>query len=222
MKFNTGCTNRASLLGSGVLLRSLDPYRLHPCRRPGGRGSLWDSCEYGIIIAGPGGGVELMSRLYDPGEYDKHMSLKVDAGLWLVILYLLRPFLVVVASRSMGRGGSAPGIDLLQHILYPDSFSLWTGMLTTAPVIVFIFAWSRRNPGASEVVQVLWKHGAGILATAAAMNIAVIFVPLLRGIVTEIHTLGWVQLGIAVYIIIYLFTSHRVRDTFADFPAESN
>ena len=139
-----------------------------------------------------------MSRLYDPGEYDKHMSLMVDAGLWLVILYLL------------------------QHILYPDSFSLWTGMLTTAPVIVFIFAWSRRNPGASEVVQVLWKHGAGILATAAAMNIAVIFVPLLRGIVTEIHTLGWVQLGIAVYIIIYLFTSHRVRDTFADFPAESN
>jgi hypothetical protein len=36
----------------------------------------------------------------------------------------------------------------------------------------------------------------------------------------RINMLGWVQLAIAVYIIFYLYTTQRVKDTFADFPKD--
>lgn len=162
-----------------------------------------------------------MSRLYDFTDYDKYFSLKVSAELWFIILYLLRPYLALIGSRGAGDGGatlsSAKGI---RNILYPDDFSLVLALLATAPVLLFMFVWSRRKPDAGELVKKLWHKGATLLVVAAVLNIVIVFIPLLTGIVARIHALGWVQVCMAVAIIIYLFSSRRVRDTFADFPVE--
>jgi len=161
-----------------------------------------------------------MSRPYDLNEYDWHMCLKVGAGRWVVIRYLMRPFLMILAARGMGRMAASPAAaGPVQHILYPDSISLWVGILTTFPVILFNSAWSRRSPGAIAGVQTLWKNSARLLASASHLNIAAVFVPLVRGVSTEIPVIGRVQVGIVAAIMVYLFVSRRVRDTCADFPA---
>lgn len=160
-----------------------------------------------------------MSRLYDFSEYDKFLSLKVGAGLWLVMLYLLRPYIVLIATFRMGRGGTgAAGIDGIRNILYPDDFSLVLALLSTLPALLFFYAWSRRKPGGGPLVKKLWKNGAGLLVAAAVLNIVVVLVPLLTGAVAAVHLLGWLQIVLAVVIIGYLCSSRRVRDTFADFP----
>jgi hypothetical protein len=162
-----------------------------------------------------------MSKLYDFNQYDKYLSLKVNPELWLVILYLLRPYIALVASVSIGRGGTgAVGVERVRDILYPDNFSLVLAILTTVPALLFVYAWTRRKPGASPLVRKLWKNGAALLAIAALLNIVIVFVPLLTGIVAGIHTLGWLQVGFAAVIIVYLYSSRRVKDTLADFPAD--
>ena len=47
------------------------------------------------------------------------------------------------------------------------------------------------------------------------------FYPVPGGVVALDSCYGWGQLAVAAGIIYYLFTSTRVADTFADFPADS-
>jgi len=162
-----------------------------------------------------------MSRLYDFNQYDKYFSLKVNTELWLVILYLLRPYIVLIGTMKLGRGASgAVGVEGVRNILYPDNFSIVLAILATIPALLFMYAWSRRKPGAGTLAKKLWKQGANLLGAAAAMNIVIVFVPWLTGALARIHVLGWVQVGFAILIIGYLYSSRRVRDTFADFPVE--
>jgi len=159
-----------------------------------------------------------MSGVYAFSQYDKNLCLKVSPGLWFVILYLLRPFLVWFA--SLGLGGGAQGVERLRYMIYPDNFSLVLAMLATIPVMIFIYAWSKRSPGAKPLARKLWSNGKSLLTIAAVLNIIVVFVPLLTKVVHSIAAASWLQLGIPVLIIGYLNLSQRVTDTFADFPEE--
>jgi len=164
-----------------------------------------------------------MSKLYDFSEYDKYLCLKVSAGLWFVILYLLRPYIILAASLRMGRGGSgAAGAGGVRNLLYPDDFSLVLALLATVPALLFVYAWTRRRPGAGVLVKQLWKNGANLLAAAAVLNIVIVFVPLLTGAVTRVHLLGWVQIALVPVIVGYLYSSRRIRDTLEDFPADQD
>lgn len=165
--------------------------------------------------------MHFMSRVYSFNEYDKYCFLKVGTALWLVIGYLLRPFVILSTSLTLGRAGSnVEHADGLQNILYPDNFSLTLGILATIPALLFVYVWVKRRPGAGARVRWLWQHGVLLLVVAAILNIVIVFVPLLNGSIARIHEYGWIQNGIAVAIIVYLLSSGRVRDTFADFPSD--
>jgi len=163
-----------------------------------------------------------MSKLYGFGDYDKQFTLKISAELWLVIAYLMRPFIAVLSSFRMGRGGGGDsGVDRFRLMLYPDDFSLMLGILTTVPVLLVFFAYARRKPASGPLLRAIWHKGAALLALAAVFNIALVFIPLLTGAMTRVHMAGWIQVGLATAILVYLFMSRRVRDTFQDFPSEN-
>ncbi len=164
-----------------------------------------------------------MSKLYDFTEYDKYLCLKPSAELWLVMLYLLRPFIILLVTRMLSH--VAPGVkdvENLRYLLYPDDLSLLVALLAAVPVLIFLYGLSKRKPGAGVLVRRLWKNGANLLAAAAILNVPIVFAPLLTGSLTRIHLLGWVQAGLAIVITGYLYSSRRVRDTFADFPVEND
>jgi len=162
-----------------------------------------------------------MSRVYSYKDYDKLLCLKVSNGLWLVILYLLRPYPILISTRRMGRAGrGVEGLEGLKNMVYPDDFSLTLGILATIPVLILLYGWVKRKPGAPDYVWKIWRHGAWLLITAAVLNIAIVLIPLLLGLMHHIHLAGWVQVVLSLPIIVYLYFSQRVKDTFADFPVE--
>jgi hypothetical protein len=159
---------------------------------------------------------------YTFNDYDQHLCLKVNAELWLIILYLLRPYLIWFSSLGLGgkRTGISTGVKGLREMIYPDDFSLMLGILATIPVMLCMYAWTKRKPGAKPLVKKLWQRGRLLLVTAAALNIVIIFVPLLTMVSHKLVFANWVQVGISVMIVWYLLFTQRVRDTFADFPGE--
>lgn len=157
-----------------------------------------------------------MSRVYSYKDYDKNLSLKAGHGLWGVVLYLLHPYLLLFSALRSKQVGAAG----LKDLVYPDNFSLTLAMLATLPALCFIYAWTRRNPGASNIVQSIWRHGSMMLTIAALLNVVTVFVPLLLDIKHKIHMVGWTQIALSVTVILYLQFSQRVKDTFSDFSVD--
>jgi hypothetical protein len=161
-----------------------------------------------------------MSKLYSFSDYDKYMSLKLDLEMWLIIAYFLRPFIMKVSTIQMGRGAKSDSVSGLKDLVYPDDFGFFIAFLATIPVILLVIAYAKRKPGASGLVRKLWHHGRTLLVATAILNMIIIFIPFLMDLTYRINMLGWAQLAIAVFILFYLYTTQRVKDTFADFPKD--
>jgi hypothetical protein len=162
---------------------------------------------------------QLVKKIYSFEEYDKYLCLKPTRGFWLVMLYLLLPFIIVLLTFLFGKRGIDITILMdIRNILYPDNLSLMLALLSTMPALIFIYGWARRKPGAPANVKRICRNGAVMLSATAIMNVIVIFVPLLTGGIRSIHWIGWVQASLLIIIINYLRSSQRVKDTFSDFP----
>ena len=164
-----------------------------------------------------------MSRVYPFTAYDKYMSLKMDSNMWLIMVYFLRPFILKISTIQMGRGGvKSDSVRGLKDLVYPNDFGFFLAFIATIPVLILIFAYAKRKPGAADYVRTIWRNGRKLLVAAAVLNVIIIFVPFLIHLTHSINVYGWGQLAVAIGIIVYLYQSKRVTDTFADFPKESD
>lgn len=161
-----------------------------------------------------------MSKLYSFNDYDKYMSLKLDFELWLIIVYFLRPFIMKISTIQMGRGAKSDSVSGLKDLVYPNDFGFFIAFLATIPVLLLIMVYMKRKPGASGWVRKIWHKGKQLLLATAVFNMVIIFIPFLMDLTHKINMLGWGQLAIAAYIVFYLYTTQRVKDTFADFPKD--
>jgi hypothetical protein len=159
-----------------------------------------------------------MSKLYSFNDYDKYMSLKLDFELWLIIVYFLRPFIMKISTIQMGLGAKSDSVSGLKDLVYPNDFGFFIAFLATIPVLLLIMVYMKRKPGASGWVRKIWHKGKQLLLATAVFNMVIIFIPFLMDLTHKINMLGWGQLAIAAYIVFYLYTTQRVKDTFADFP----
>ena len=162
-----------------------------------------------------------MSMVYPFSAYDKHMSLKLDSNMWFIMVYFLRPFIMKISTIQMGRGAKSDSVSGLKDLVYPNDFGFFLAFIATVPVLILIFAYAKRKPGASELIQSIWRNGRNLLVVAAVVNIVVIFIPFVMHLTHSINAYGWGQLAVAIGIIVYLYQSKRVTDTFADFPKET-
>jgi len=162
-----------------------------------------------------------MSKLYTFSDYDGYMSLKLNFETWLIIVYFLRPFILKISTIQMGLGAKSDSVSGLKDMVYPDDFGFFMAFAATIPVLLLMFAYVKRKPGASRLVRKIWHAGRTLLIATAVLNVVILFVPSVLGLAYSINILGWVQLAIALYIIFYLFTTQRVKDAFADFPKDA-
>jgi len=161
-----------------------------------------------------------MSRVYPFSAYDKYMSLKFDSNAWLVIGYLLHPLVLKISTFQMGRGSKSSSVSGLKDLVYPDQFSFFLAFTACIPVLILLFVYVKRKPDSSDLVRRLWHSGRRWLFAAAALSAVTVFIPFVADLTHTVDVVGWARLAIAAGIIYYLATSLRLKDTFADFPAE--
>lgn len=156
-----------------------------------------------------------MTKHYSIASYDKYLSLRVSGGMWLIFFFLLRPYIIGLMS-VVNRNDRMQLIDMI----YSSHLSMSLSALAGIPVILLIYGWSRRSPGASPFVQWIWRKGRILLAVSAAFNAVTVFIPLWLGAVNNISVYGWGQLFICVVILLTVYFDRYIRDCFADFPTD--
>ncbi len=154
-----------------------------------------------------------MSKHHSISSYDKNLCLKPNVAIWLIILFLLRPYVVLTASvvNMTDRTG-------LINLVYPDRLTMSLGALTGVPAALLAYAWIKRKPDAPPHTRKIWEKGREILAVSALLNACVMFVPAWIGAVRVISPGDWVQFVLALMIVIVVYSSSYIRDCFNDFP----
>jgi len=161
-----------------------------------------------------------MSKIYSFRDYDQYLCLKPPAEFWLIVVFFLRPFILKISTIQIGKGAKNEAVRGLFDVVYPEDFSFFLAVIATIPIVVIVIALAKRKPGATDLVKKIWRNGVKILMFAAVLNIVIVFLPLVLGKISSIHMLGWIEMAVTALIMGYLVKSKRLKETFADFPAD--
>jgi hypothetical protein len=154
-----------------------------------------------------------MQKKYDITDYDANLCLRVSPLMWVSMLFLFRAYLIGLLSVVNFNDRMA-----LINMLYSNHWQLSLGALAGIPVLVVLYAWRGRKPEASVRTQWIWRNGRSFLVTSAALNIVALFLPILTGISRHMDGIGQAQVALCGAVLVFLFISKRVPDTFSDFP----
>ena len=153
-----------------------------------------------------------MKNKYPFNAYDNNLCLKPSLGMWLVMLFFLRPYVIIAMSLSnkADRLGGIKMFGLGESLIY--------SAIAALPAMLIIYAWIKRQPEAGAFVRWIWAHGRILLAGSGLFTI--LYIVLLQVFIKSIKLsfIEAVPVLVCPIILYYLYKSERVKDTFADFP----
>ena len=150
-------------------------------------------------------------KKYPVSAYDENLRIKISISLWLAIVFLLRPYAVMLLSLV-----NMSNHTQLIHLLYANDTTFALGAAAALPTMMLFIAWTKRRPDSGGTIRWIWHNGRAVLITSAVFNLIIVGIsafwagrgPKLADVTQAILT---------VYIILYLYRSEPVRDTFRDF-----
>jgi len=161
--------------------------------------------------------MEKKKKVYPISCYGKHLCLVPDFNMWLIFLFLIRPYLVLIISV-------ANRTDRLQliNLLYADRMMMWLGLLAGIPAVLVVYAWMKRQPNATKFVRYIWHRGKLLLAISAIFNIGIVVLPMLLIDAHNFSIHGLWQLVVSALVLGVVLKSDYIRDCFLDFPTDSD
>ena len=145
-------------------------------------------------------------------SYNKYICLKADGVMAIFCLYLIKPF--IIAASSAISAGKISAID----VLYPGKLFISLEAAAAIPVLLLLYAWSRRAPGASETIKLLCRKGKSLIITTAFLQFCIISSPLWLPLNNTMTNIDWIQVFLYLLIILTTIFSIYMKDCFADFP----
>lgn len=151
---------------------------------------------------------------YPASAYDPYLCLKPSPILWAILAFLLRPFVIFVASIT----NKADRTGLL-HTVYADAHWALIQAGAALPAALVAIAYMRRTPEAGQFVRWCWKHGRTLILSSVLLNIITIAWPVVAASKLHLTGIATTEIGLCVLAAYYLIRSRRVKDAFADFPS---
>jgi len=155
-----------------------------------------------------------MNQKYPFSAYDRYLCLAPNGTIWFILLYLMRPYVVMIMSITNLQDHTG----LIELVYGGQQAVMGMGALASIPAMAILYAFVKRNPGAGDSVRRLWHQGRNLLMIGIAGNLIILALPFFLVEAYEMNKVAWIQLGIALYIIYELIMSQRIKDTFNDFP----
>jgi len=149
---------------------------------------------------------------YSIEDFDKFDCLKMSKGVYILLIFVLRGYLVWLMSVVNMKDRVAT-----LELLYPDTslfyLSLFSGVLGLFVVLLL----SLRRPDAANWVKVCWRHCRAILFTALLFDLGINFIGYFYFQLVPINFLV-IQVIIVSGFMIYCYKSHRFSINLREFP----
>ncbi|MBU0592645.1 MAG: DUF2919 family protein [Gammaproteobacteria bacterium] len=150
---------------------------------------------------------------YNAHNYDEFLQLKIPFLLWCAILYGVRHFFFIAASKLMPHDvATTPWMELQAHVNL-----IWSDL----PSLLVLIATGHRVPEASRIMRWVWLHGRGILIGSYLLGF-VIFFYLHLNVINDFGSSDFMSVLVAlltdIVIAAYVLRSELVKDVFRDFP----
>jgi tetratricopeptide (TPR) repeat protein len=150
---------------------------------------------------------------YPARHYDDQLSLKIPIFLWLALIYGVRHFFLIAATKLMPLETlQIPWIYLQAHMQL---------ISCDLPVLLVLLATGHRIPSAIRLMRWLWLNGKSILAMSYLLSLSG-FIYLNFDTLSTPNAEEWFFTALIVMtdmaVLIWLMRSSLVSDIFAEFP----
>lgn len=105
----------------------------------------------------------------------------------------------------------------LINFVYPNRIDMALDSIAAIPVFFVVYAYVQKKPTSTNFVSKVWLNGRSILIFSAVIKSALILA-LYMVVAEKLATSHWLHMVISIIIILYVYFSQRVKDTFMDFP----
>jgi len=156
-----------------------------------------------------------MSHLYaqySPNDFDNFDCLKISKGIYLIVLFVLRGYLVWLMSVT----NMNDRVGVIQWI-YPDPKIFYLSLFSGVVGLFVLLVLSLRRPEASKWVRVSWLNIREVLLAAMLFDL---FINVLAIAFWQINLSSWLIFNVIVVFSCstFLFTSKRVAININEFP----
>lgn len=147
-----------------------------------------------------------------PKDFDNFDCLKLAPGIYLILLFVLRAYIVWIMSVTNMRDH----VGIIQWI-FPQTALFYLNLASGVIGLFVVFVISLRRPNAANWVRSCWQHCHLILIFALGFDF---LITLLGYFVWHLQSMSWllVQGGVVIAAITYIIFSKRFAINLAEFP----
>ena len=152
---------------------------------------------------------------YPISSYNKYVCLKANDLMIIISLYLLKPFIVAIASITYRKDRSA-----IINMIYPEKIFISFEAAATIPLLFLIYAWTRRAPGASQLTKKIWSNGKKLIIMTAFLQLSATSILTFLWTDSKLTYISWIQIILYLAVIAATYVSRYMTDCFCDFPVD--
>lgn len=147
-----------------------------------------------------------------PKDFDNFDCLKLAPGIYLILLFILRAYIVWIMSVT----NMSDRIGIIQWI-YPQTALFYLNLVSGSIGLMVVFVLSLRRPGAAKWVKCCWQKIHLLLMSALIFDL---LITVLGFFIWNLQSFSWLfmQSIVIAVSITYIFTSKRFTINRAEFP----
>jgi hypothetical protein len=149
---------------------------------------------------------------YLPKHFDNFDCLKLAPGIYLILVFILRAYIIWIMSVTNMRDH----VSIIQWI-YPQTALFYLNLVSGVIGLFIVVIISLRRPNANTWVRNCWQKCKMLLIVALAFDLAI---GVLGYVIWQLQSISWLVIHcfLVVSAVVYILRSKRFRINLAEFP----
>ena len=149
---------------------------------------------------------------YLPKDFDNFDCLKLAPGIYLILLFILRAYIIWIMSVTNMRDH----VGIIQWI-YPQTALFYLNLVSGVIGLFIVLVLSLRRPAAPAWVRICWQKCKMLLIVALAFDL---LIGVLGYFIWHLQTISWllVHCSLVISAVSYILKSKRFTINIAEFP----
>jgi len=149
---------------------------------------------------------------YSINDFDKFDCLKISKGIYLLLLFVLRGYIVWLISVT----NMQDRVSTIQMI-YPQTSMFYLSLLSGVIGFFMLLIIALRKPEAPQWVKICWRHCRKILVVVLCFDLIISFIGCFYWQIISLNLL-LTYVIVTIAFVTFLYKSQKIRLNIGEFP----